>query len=103
MYVKVNVGYGRSTLYPVSASLRVGRFWSAVPPDERNYNTELETDIHTLHVNGINDESNSEADSKPLWEYKYAVWMDAADGITAAVTSRRMFILSDKGDTIDSP
>lgn len=57
--------------------------------------------FNTVHVLEIDPAQTQFEANKGLLVVRYVWWDEPGDGIHAVVTTRKIFILSDKGDTID--
>lgn len=98
MYVKVEHfnGHGEYTVYEVHREVTTGSFFSTERPDAQKI---LGFD-HWDFSAEWKDQSPSVGNGGYCWELRYAWWY-GADGIQAAITPGRIYLLSDTGKTVD--
>lgn len=83
------------------AAIDTGLFWFVDPPDNsRDYGQIRHT--HDLHVIDVDGPPQPTAGDNEQWPVRFAYWYDSSTARdTLVVTAGTIYLMSDRGETID--
>ncbi len=119
MYVKVTAGHGPNGMHgdflcevtdpiyfdyvaaPIGEDATFDEDGKLTNPGSIDFNEALHAHIEFMHLLELNPDQTRFEDNQGIIAFRYVWWNDPELGITAVITTRRIFIVGPDGRTID--